>query len=110
MLLLMYNIDPFPPPNGVRLDQANSNSLIFSWDETRSCPSLSYNISALNCGNCPNITDTTSVSCLNFSLSHSATVCTFSLQAVICDDGGAPLNLVGRLSTPVLVNLTGMLG
>ena len=104
----MY-IDPFLPPNGVHLEKASSNSLTFKWNETRSCPSLNYNILALNCGNCPNVTDTTLVSCLNFTLLHSVTVCRFSLQAVICDDGGTPLNLVGRSSTPLLVNLTGML-
>jgi hypothetical protein len=99
-------IDPYPPPDYVQLVGVSPAGLLFSWNQTQNCPSLRYNISSENCGQCPNTTDSTSVNCSDFTVSNSVTVCTFAVQAVICGNGGT-LSLIGGFSDLVTVNLTG---
>lgn len=98
--------EPFPPPEPISLTRVNATEMVFSWNQTQSyCPSLQYNIISTNCGNCPDTTNFTSVTCFDFPTSDSATVCTIMVQAVICNTSGTPL--VGLPSHPTEVNLTG---
>ena len=103
-------IEPFPPPSSIHLTRVDATEMVFSWSQSQAqldCPSLHYNIISSNCGNCPVTTNTTSVTCLDFRISDSATICTFMVQAVICSNGGSPL--MGGSSIPTVVNLTGIL-
>ena len=104
--ILMFGVtDPHPPPESVHLVRVTPDSLLFSWNQTQNCPSLSYNIRSENCGICPNSTDGTSANCLDFTISNSVTLCIFTVQTIICGNSGAPL--IGNFSDSVVVNLTG---
>ena len=94
---------PYPPPNDVYLVEANSSQLIFQWSEIPvSCPAIQYRIIASNCGQCPNTTHNTTVTCTGtFPLLHD-TQCLFALQTIVCDD------IVGNVSMAVSVTMRGM--
>ena len=97
--------NPYPPLENVYLAGVSPTGLLFSWNQTQNCPSLRYNISSENCGQCPNTTDSTSVNCSDFTILNSINLCTFAVQTIICGNSGAPL--VGNFSDSVTVNLTG---
>ena len=99
--------ESFPPPQRIHLIRVNSTEIVFSWDQTENCPSISYNILSRNCGICPNSTNATSVSCYNFIISESITICTFMVETVTCSNGATPI--VGNPSNSTMVNLTGRL-
>ena len=85
----------------------NSTEIVFSWDQTENCPSISYNILSRNCGNCPNSTNATSVSCFNYIVSESVTICMFWIEVAICSHSATPI--VGNPSNSTSLNLTGNL-
>lgn len=100
----ILNSDPFSPPQNIRLTGVKDSELIFSWNEAGICPSLSYNIVSRNCGVCPNSTSATSVTCTNFTLTGTITLCALMIEAVICSEG---MPIVGFTNTSTVVNLTG---
>ena len=105
-IMNMLIIDPYLPPDNVQLVGVSTAGLLFSWNQTQTCPSLRYNINqSENCGQCPNTTTDTSVNCSDFSLSNFINLCTFAVQAVICGNNGTPL--FGNFSDFIIVNLTG---
>ena len=105
----LHHTESFQPPESVRLVQVNSSVMVFYWNmSTKSyCPSLYYYILSVNCGTCPNTTKNTRVTCFNFTTSDFTTVCSFMVQAVICNNSDTPLS--GNFSSPAVVNLTGMI-
>ena len=74
---------------------------MFAWNKTTSpqCSSIQYVISAIECGNCPNTTTDTNITCVHFSVSNRT--CMFAVQTEICG------YLVGPKSEHVIVNLFG---
>ena len=81
--------------------EANSSRLIFQWSSVSpSFEAIHYLINASdNCGHCPNITNTTTVTCHGVSLDGE--LCIFALQTVVCDD------IIGNESRKVIVTLRG---
>ena len=98
-------IAPYPTPEDIYLVEVSPAGLLFSWNQAQNCPSLRYNIQSENCGRCPNTTDGMSANCSDFSLSNSITLCNFSVETVTCGINSKPI--VGNLSDPVIMNLTG---
>ena len=93
---------PYPPPEDVQLLDANSTHLTFNWTSVSSnCPAISYQIVADNCGDCPNVTSDTTVTC-DWSFTEE-NVCTFAVRTVVCDD----INIVGNQSQNVSFTLKG---
>ena len=74
---------------------------MFAWNKTTSpqCSSIQYVISAIECGNCPNTTTDTNITCVHFSVSNHT--CMFAVRTEICG------YLVGPRSEYVIVNLFG---
>jgi hypothetical protein len=56
---------------------------VFNWNPISThCPAIQYKIIASNCGNCPTITNHTTVTCTNVPIDGS--MCTFAVQSVVC--------------------------
>ena len=95
--------DPFLPPSeiSVNLTDLSSRRLTFSWSPVApNCPAIHYNILASSCGSCPTTTNHTTVTCTDVPIEQK-TLCTFTLQTVVCGD------LSGTLSNPISVSLSG---
>ena len=94
--------NPYPPPNDVHLADVRAEQVTFTWTSvSSSCSSVSYGITADNCGICPATTSTTTVTCFDLQLSTEPVVCTFRVSSVVCD-------LTGNPSEPVVVTIKGM--
>ena len=79
---------------------ANSDELIFQWNTvTPSCEAIHYQINASNCGHCPNVTNDTTITCVDFSLDNQ--VCLLAVRTVVCD------NITGNESRSIQVTLRG---
>ena len=70
------------------------------------CPYIQYVVISTNCGVCPNTTNVTNISCLNFSTSviisaRENHTCMFAVQTEICDA------IIGDKSNFITVNLIG---
>ena len=93
---------PFPPPNTLFISQADfvSRQITFDWNRVvTNCSNLiniHYSILALNCGNCPNTTNHTTVTCTDVPTDGS--MCTFAVQTEACGDNG-------NLSDNITLNL-----
>jgi hypothetical protein len=83
--------------------EANVSRLVFQWESVApSCDSVHYYlINASNCGHCPNITNSTNVTCTGFALDIHDQVCLLSIQTVVCG------NITGNESSSIQVNLRG---
>ena len=93
---------PLPPPNNVHVSVANfvSGELTFTWSSVLPhCSSISYNISASNCGNCPTNTTKTTVTCTDAPTWSNDTLCTFAVQTILCG------TIVGNSSEQVTVTI-----
>lgn len=99
-LPIIANISaPISPPSNVRLSDAQDGMLIFNWDSRGpNCESVNYGIIS-SCGNCPNTTNSTQITCSDLNLSTSVRLCSFMVRTVLCDDGTT------TLSDPVVVTL-----
>ena len=68
----------------IRLKNVSNDCLEFSWDPVAiSCPAIQYSIEAINCGNCPNITKLTNVTCTGLNITSKQT-CVFTISTVVC--------------------------
>ena len=88
--IFMY-VDPYPPPSNVHLAEINSTHLTFHWSPISSnCDSIQYHITTSNCGICPNVTNSTSVTCyingLFTNSSRQLYLCIFTVQTVVCNN------------------------
>ena len=97
----MY-LAPLPPPTSVKLIEASPTELTFTWmPPSESCPFLTYNIEADNCGICQNSPAQSNVTCNNFTLSA---LCTLKVYSVVCG------NLISTNSSNIVsANLSGLL-
>ena len=101
----LHNIvDPYPPPSNIHLAEINSTHLTFHWSPISSnCDAIQYRIMRSNCGLCPNVTNSTSVTCyingLFTNSSRQLYLCTFTVQTVVC------ANIVGNESKRIQGNL-----
>ena len=87
------------PPTHVRLFDARPGELTFNWRaSTDRLTELIYSIDS-DCGNCPNMTNTTMVTCPGLTLSTTPTMCTFSVHSMACGTIGS--------SIPIVVTLAG---
>ena len=68
--------------------------------QTDTCSSLVYNIFALDCGVCPNSTNSLSVTCTN--ITTTGPTCSFEVESVICD------HLISNRSEPLTTSLKGI--
>ena len=95
---------PFPPPIDVQLVEANHTHLSFNWTQVSlNCPSLQYHIVASNCGECPNATRSSTITCSgNYAQFLSDHPCSFAVQTVVCN------GLVGDASIAFNVTITGI--
>ena len=97
--------DNILPPVNVTLSHFHDDQLTFAWNSpTQHCPSLYYIITSTNCGKCPGNTTSTSVTCdypLNASLTLDSSICSLSVQSLICD------NLYGTFSELLQVSIEG---
>ena len=90
-----------PAPTNVKLIDAHSGMLTFSWSPvTLRCSDFYYEITT-DCGNCPQTTKSTSVVCSVLILSSVSRVCSLSVRSVTCG------NIIGNWSDPVSVSLKG---
>lgn len=105
MICFFFSLEPFSTPNNIHLARVDPGEMVFSWNQTQNCPSIYYNLTSTNCGNCPDTTNENSVVCFNFTTSDSVTICIFMVQVVICSNSDAPI--VGNPSNSITVNLTG---
>ena len=82
----------------VKLVDVSLRQISFKWNSTVPvCPVLHYDILSSNCGICPTITTNTTVTCTDVPTDGS--VCTFTVQTVICDP------IYGTMSDTVQVKL-----
>ena len=98
------SVAPFSPPSNVQLADVHNGMLIFSWDSLAigpTCESVHYGVLS-SCGICPNITNSTQVTCSDLRLSTIATECTFMIRTELCGDK------IGNPSDPVVVTLKRM--
>ena len=92
--------ESYPPPEDIRLVDANSSQLTFQWSSiSANCSAIHYYISASSCGHCPIKSNQTTATCTGMYVDGQ--VCRFSLQTVVCND------IFGNESTKVEVNLQG---
>lgn len=69
------------------LRNASQDQLVFTWTPAiLSCQAVHYIINSTNCGSCPNITTSTSVTCSDLGLTSNKTVCRLDVKTVVCDD------------------------
>ena len=73
--------------------------LTFIWRAASdSCPATEYKIISRNCGDCPWIVNSTSVTCNDYLMSTQVTsICTFTVQPVGCID------ILGEAANPITV-------
>lgn len=92
------HVDPFQPPSDVHLVDINSTHLTFHWSRvSTNCDAIQYGIMSSNCGHCPNVTTSTSITCSG--LFTNGQLCTFIVQTVVCD------SIAGNESKRVQVEL-----
>ena len=74
----------------IRLLSVGEGRLTFTWDPVMpACNVIHYNINSVNCGTCPSSSNATTVSCIGNKMpNHTTRLCTFGVQAVICDSIG----------------------
>ena len=78
----------------------NVQEIFFNWDGIEyNCPSLHYNFTSNNCGNCV-LTAPTEVNCSRFTTSTAGVSCNFSVGSNICD------NIFGEVEV-IAINLKG---
>ena len=83
-ITLISTSDPYPPPSDIDCQKVGSNVVAFNWTEVvHQCPYFRYIITATGCGDCPNTTTSTTVTCTNLSESDYS-VCTFAVQTEAC--------------------------
>ena len=98
----IYNVAPLPPPNNVQLTNVQPGQITFNWTSVDTlCDSVSYNIIASNCGQCPSTTNNTTATCTD--VVASGQVCTFIIQAVVCG------TITGSQASPTTVIMEGEL-
>ena len=82
----MADLDDFPPPKDfIATMDLSLREITFKWSKSPvvlDCPSLHYNITTSNCGSCPTTTTNTTVTCTDVPTDGS--VCTFSIESVVC--------------------------
>ena len=68
---------------------------------SESCPATNYKIISRNCGDCPQIVNSSIVTCNNFftAQSQEAMLCTFTIQTVVCG------NILGEAADPIAVSM-----
>ena len=94
---------PFPSPTDIRITHLNRTKLTFRWNQaSQNCPAIVYKIHAANCGICPSVTRSTSISC-NITALVLPQTCILSVQTVVCN------SLNARFSEPVLVSSYGII-
>ena len=85
----------------VNLTKVNRGELTFSWSPLASnCPTVQYNITSTDCGNCTRHTTNTSTTCAITLASTEIRNCTFSVR-------GELHGFAGRPSSPITVTLKG---
>lgn len=98
--LIIFLIEPFPPPENLSISHLNSTHLSFMWSTVLSvCTTLHYKIHATDCGFCPPATVNPEMTCGGIIL--DGRVCTVQIETSFCDQ------IVGNLSVPVSVTLKG---
>ena len=96
----MYAVS-LPPPYNVSWMVARPGQITFNWSPVDSeCSAIHYNILALNCGSCPTVTTSTTITCVDVPTDDS--VCIFALETVICGD------ITGNKSDPLYVQYKGI--
>ena len=89
ILNMHFILHAAPPPDNVHLAQVGKNALTFQWDPVQSvCPDsiIGYKVIAANCGVCPNMTLSTSVTCTTSGMltTNISTLCTLSVETTTC--------------------------
>ena len=73
-------------------------SITFYWSSVNeNCSAIHYDLTAINCGTCPDITRDTQVTCHNVTIGN---VCTFAVNTVACE------TIVRDLGSPALITAT----
>ena len=96
---ILYNTAQFSPPGDIQLVEANNTHLRFSWSpDSLCCPSVQHHIMASNCGECPSITTTNTVTCSgDYTRLTNDHPCSFAVQTIV---GG---ELLGYVSITVTI-------
>ena len=106
IFISLYFAEPPPPPDMISAAVTPRNShniqeeIIFIWEGIEyNCPSLQYDFTSTNCGNCVLIAPT-EVNCSSFTKSTVEVSCNFSVRTKICG------NIIGEAVTTT-INLKG---
>ena len=87
MLTCVCSVEPYSPPDDIHLISIASEGLTFNWTSVDpTCSEISYRVFTIDCGNCPNITNSTTVVCSGIELSGVTQTCSLSVQPVVCGD------------------------
>ena len=80
------------------LHNVKQRKLMFMWtNASESCPATSYKVVSRNCGDCPHTSNSTFITCNNFSMTNEASICTFTVQSVVCS------SILGEAAVPIAV-------
>ena len=69
-------------------DFTSAQKLIFNWQKICTHSTTNYTILSSNCGNCPTTTTNTTVTCTDVPTDVHITLCTFTLQPMVCGLSG----------------------
>jgi hypothetical protein len=94
-------IVPPQPPNDVKLRRITHGQLFFNWTSSLPhCPSIHYDITTSSCGECPESTTGSTITCNVLAINESR-MCKLIIQTVVC--GSIP----GTTSDPITVLIKG---
>ena len=112
--IIIISAEAFAPLSDVHIESIDSNRLVFTWSSVNlKCLYIQYIITSTNCGACPKVTNTTSVSCLpstNILCELENCTCMFAVQTEICgsilqnSSDYVILNLYGKCKHQKLIN------
>ena len=94
-----------PPPDDICLVSATKNALTLQWTSVSpTCAAIQYSIEQSNCGDCPNVTDQTTIACTSEDgyAEFDGQQCRLTVRTTVCD-------VTGNQSEEVIVMLKGML-
>ena len=80
-------VEPFPPPRDINLTHVRPGSmseLTFKWSQVApACTDIQYSIIS-DCGQCPTITNFTTVICHGVGIPTNGRKCSFMVKTVVC--------------------------
>ena len=104
-----HHSDPFPAPHDIRLASIDPSAVVdspghnitvtFSWTLVQeNCPAIHYDITAINCGTCPDTVINSQATCNNV-VAGPEIVCSFAVNTVACS------NIVASPSNPASITV-----